>query len=57
MPSTLSAQEFVDKWRGIELKERSASQAVLNAYGWPHEISDEEILELLLALNLERSGG
>ena len=28
---------------------------VLDAYGWPHDISDEEILERLLALNLERA--
>jgi type II restriction/modification system DNA methylase subunit YeeA len=31
--------------------------AVLDAYGWPHDISDEEILERLLALNLARAGG
>jgi hypothetical protein len=30
---------------------------VLVAYGWPHDISDEEILERLLALNLARAGG
>jgi hypothetical protein len=28
--------------------------AVLDAYGWRHELSDEEILEHLLALNLAR---
>ncbi len=28
--------------------------AVLDAYGWPHNLSDEGILERLLALNLER---
>ena len=32
-------------------------QAVFNAYGWPHNLSDEEILERLLVLNLERAGG
>ena len=26
-----------------------------DAYGWPHDLSDEEILERLLALNLERA--
>jgi type II restriction/modification system DNA methylase subunit YeeA len=31
-------------------------RAVFAAYGWPAEILDEEILENLLALNLERSG-
>ncbi|MFO7540117.1 MAG: hypothetical protein R6X32_18915, partial [Chloroflexota bacterium] len=30
-------------------------QAVLDAYGWPHRLSDEQILEHLLALNLERA--
>jgi hypothetical protein len=29
--------------------------AVLNAYGWPHDLTDEQILERLLALNLERA--
>jgi hypothetical protein len=28
---------------------------VLDAYGWPHNLSDEQILERLLALNLERA--
>ncbi|HHY58269.1 MAG TPA: class I SAM-dependent DNA methyltransferase [Chloroflexi bacterium] len=30
--------------------------AVLDAYGWPHDLSDEELLARLLALNLERAG-
>ncbi|MGB8646702.1 MAG: type IIL restriction-modification enzyme MmeI, partial [Anaerolineae bacterium] len=29
--------------------------AMLDAYGWPHAMSDEEILGRLLALNLERT--
>ena len=29
--------------------------AVLEAYGWPRNLSDEQILERLLALNLERA--
>jgi hypothetical protein len=28
---------------------------VLDAYGWPHDLSDDAILERLLALNLERA--
>ena len=32
-------------------------RAVLDAYGWPHHLSDEQILEQLLALNLACSGG
>lgn len=34
---------------------RTLDEAVLDAYGWPHDLSDEEILARLLALNLERS--
>jgi hypothetical protein len=30
-------------------------EAVFDAYGWPHDLSDEEILERLLALNLEQA--
>lgn len=36
---------------------RALDAAVLRAYGWPEDLSDEAILERLLALNLERSGG
>lgn len=32
-------------------------QAVLDAYNWPHTLTDEEILEHLLALNLQRAAG
>ena len=31
--------------------------AVADAYGWPADLADGEILERLLALNLERAGG
>ena len=31
-------------------------RAVAGAYGWPHDLSDAEILERLLALNQERAG-
>lgn len=33
----------------------SLDRAVLDAYGWPHHLTDEQILERLLALNLERA--
>jgi hypothetical protein len=39
----------------LELAHRALDQAVLDAYGWPHDLGDEEILERLLALNLERA--
>lgn len=31
-------------------------RAVFDTFGWPHEMSDEEILERLLELNLQRVG-
>ncbi len=34
---------------------RKLDQAVFAAYGWPHTLSDDEILERLLALNLKRA--
>jgi len=39
------------------LKEAHAAldTAVLTAYGWPADLTDEQILERLLALNLERA--
>jgi type II restriction/modification system DNA methylase subunit YeeA len=39
----------------LDLAHRRLDDAVLDAYGWPHNLSDEQILERLLALNLERS--
>jgi MmeI, DNA-methyltransferase domain/MmeI, N-terminal domain/MmeI, helicase spacer domain/MmeI, target recognition domain len=35
---------------------RKLDQAVTAAYGWPPDLSDEEVLERLLALNLDRAG-
>jgi len=40
----------------LDLIHRELDQAVLDAYGWPHALTDEEILERLLDLNLERAG-
>ena len=40
----------------LELAHHKLDQAVSAAYGWPDDLSDEEILERLLALNLERAG-
>ena len=39
----------------LDLAHKKLDRAVLDAYGWPHDIGDEEILERLLALNLERA--
>lgn len=41
-------------WLGAAHKQLDA--AVFDAYGWPHDLSDEEILTRLLTLNLERAG-
>ncbi len=40
----------------FDLAHRRLDEAVLAAYGWPADISDEQLLERLLALNLERAG-
>ena len=41
----------------LKLAHEKLDKAVVNAYGWPHDLSDEEILARLLALNLERAAG
>lgn len=44
---TLTPQEFVSKWK--------RANAVFAAYGLQSDLSEEEILERLLKLNLERA--
>jgi hypothetical protein len=39
----------------LDLAHKKLDAAVFAAYGWPPSLSDEEILERLLALNLERA--
>jgi hypothetical protein len=41
-------------WLGLAQKKLDVAAAA--AYGWPADLSDEQILERLLALNLERAG-
>jgi hypothetical protein len=41
----------------LSLAHRKLDEAVCSAYGWPADLSDDAILEKLLALNLERAGG
>lgn len=41
----LTPQDFIRRWQSAELNERAA-------YGWPSDLTDEQILERLLALNL-----
>ncbi len=40
----------------LDLAHQRLDQAVSAAYGWPKDLPDEEIMERLLALNLERAG-
>ena len=40
----------------LDLAHRKLDAAVCDAYGWPHDLADEQVLERLLALNLERVG-
>jgi type II restriction/modification system DNA methylase subunit YeeA len=39
----------------LDLAHQKLDRAVFDAYGWPYDLSDEEILARLLALNLERA--
>jgi hypothetical protein len=39
----------------LHLAHKKLDNAVFAAYGWPNVLSDEEIRERLLALNLERA--
>lgn len=39
----------------LDAAHKRLDAAVLDAYGWPHDLSDEEILARLLELNLERA--
>jgi type II restriction/modification system DNA methylase subunit YeeA len=41
----------------LDQAHKQLDAAVFDAYEWPHDLSDDEILERLLALNLERSAG
>jgi len=39
----------------LDLAHRKLDEAMLDAYGWPHDLSDEDILARLLVLNLSQS--
>jgi type II restriction/modification system DNA methylase subunit YeeA len=41
----------------LDLAHKRLDEAVLDAYAWPHDLTDDQILERLLALNLKRAGG
>ena len=50
----MSAREKQTRPTRLELAHKKLDEAVFAAYGWLSELSNEEILERLLALNLER---
>ncbi len=39
----------------LDLAHKKLDAAVADAYGWPADLTDEQILERLLALNLQRA--
>jgi hypothetical protein len=39
----------------LDLAHKRLDAAVFDAYGWPHDLGEEQILERLLALNLQRA--
>jgi type II restriction/modification system DNA methylase subunit YeeA len=41
----------------LDLAHKKLDAAVFDAYGWPHNLTDEQILKKLLSLNLERPKG
>jgi type II restriction/modification system DNA methylase subunit YeeA len=54
-PRTLTAL-YNSRPAWLDLAHRGLDAAVLAAYGWPGDVSDDEILARLLALNLARAG-
>ena len=40
----------------LQIAHQTLDEAVMDAYGWPHDLAEPEILERLLALNLQRAG-
>ena len=40
----------------LDLAHHVLDHAVLDAYGWPRDLTDEDLLSRLLAANLDRAG-
>jgi hypothetical protein len=59
VPGTSSARTLTGLYNArpawLDLAHKKLDAAVLDAYGWPHDVSDAEILARLLALNHERA--
>lgn len=41
----------------LQLAHQQLDRAVHDAYGWPHDLTDDQLLERLLALNQQRASG
>jgi hypothetical protein len=41
----------------LDLGTKKLSEAIFGVYGWPHDLTNEQILEKLLELNSKRSRG
>lgn len=39
----------------LNLARKELDEAVLDSYAWPHDLTGDQVLERLLALNLERA--
>ena len=50
-------EDVKDRGRVLILKDLhdQIDRATADAYGWPHDLTDEQILERLVALNAERA--
>jgi hypothetical protein len=53
---TLTPQDFVSKWKRAEALEKHPTP-VYTAFGWLEYLSDDEILECVLTLNLKQAKG
>jgi hypothetical protein len=53
--SPVSRLAYNERPAWLDLAHKKLDAAVAAAYGWPTDLSDEQILERLLALNLERA--
>ena len=56
-PLDAKDEDVKDRGRVLILKDLhdQIDRAVADAYGWPHDLTDEQILERLVALNAERA--
>jgi len=54
LPRTVT--NLYNEWPAwLQNAHRKLDEAVLEAYGWPPDLGDEQLLERLLSLNLERA--